>query len=83
MLLLLLLRRMGPALSQALLLPVLTQSSCQQQRPQIARGRHRPQQQAHTYTLQPAAVTPVQLLVVANLHSWCQKALQKMTRRAF
>ena len=80
LLLLLLLLRMGPALSQALLLPVLTQSSCSQQRPRPAQGRHMPQQQAHMYIRQPAAMTPMQLLVVASLHS--QNAVQKIRGRA-
>ena len=66
---LLLALRMRPALSQALLLPVLPQSSCRQQRAWLAQGRRRPQQRAHKYILQPAAMTPVQLLVVASLLS--------------
>ena len=67
--LLLLLMRKRLALSQALLLPVLPQSSCQLQRLWLAQGRHRAQQRAPMYILQPAATTPVQLLVVASLLS--------------
>lgn len=68
--LLLLLRLRGrPALLQAVLLPVLTHSSSQQQKPWPAQGRHRLQQLAHMYILQPAPMMPVQLLVVASLVS--------------
>ena len=69
LLLLVLMLHMRPALSGALLLPVLTQSSCQQHRPWLAQGRHRPQQRLHMYKLQQAAMTPVLLLVLASLLS--------------